>query len=193
MTNHLNVWNIVQNIATGRVGMVVGSTSGYGHDEPTYDVRYADGQVLSGARSAFTFLARTPQEWAEKNAETTKTNDGVPLDVANVLRYASLENTGRNRMYAKEVLAAAKKITDQWSNVYDGPDGKSGILIESKFVGESVEQFGRDARALYDLLKPVRGPLDWHPATASMLRIKVAAESVLLQAARHGAGNSGTH
>ena len=191
--SEFHVWNIVRNDDLELVGQVVEVREGYGYTEPVYRVRYFnDGRELWGLAHMYTKLADTPQEWAAKNAETVKTNDGVPLDVANILRYNQILTTERHRMYNPEIIAAAQKLVDQWDEIYDG-----GILTESRFKGESVDAFGRDARAFYDLLKPVRGSLDWHPDTSSMLRIKSAAEALLLRVhneeARRGAGDSGTH
>ena len=87
------------------------------------------------------------------------------------------------------VLQAATTIVEQWETVR-----ASGARDETpRFIGSDVDKFHRDARALYDLIKPNRGQLDWHPDTSSMLRIKVAAESILIAHARQTAGNSGSH
>src|SRR6184192_2288138 len=95
---HLHCWNVVLNTATGRVGVVVGVSEGYGHDEPCYDVqygehtysvvpakgdsqtrtvRYDDGNVVafSGIRSTYEYLAATPQDYQE---DQNRTDDFFP-------------------------------------------------------------------------------------------------------------------
>lgn len=90
-------------------------------------------------------------------------------------------------MLTPAVLKAANEIMNQWET--RRADGARDAV--SRFIGSDVAKFRSDARTLYDLVK--QGEMDWDPDTSSMLRIKVAAEAILLAHARQIAGNSGSH
>ena len=89
--SEFNVWNMVFNNDLEMIGQVVEVREGFNYTEPVYRVRYFDGVIRAGLADMFTLLAKTPQEWAEKNAEITRTNDGLSLDVANILRYNEMK------------------------------------------------------------------------------------------------------
>lgn len=89
--SEFHVWNIVFNSDLEMIGQVVEVREGFNYTEPVYRVRYLDGVTRAGLAAMYTLLAETPQEWAAKNAEITRTNDGLSLDVANILAYNEMK------------------------------------------------------------------------------------------------------